>query len=79
MEAQARPPRRLVSRLVLLAVGIALGAGFATAHFTGLLTPQGTEANASTHSCNQLTFLSSTLSSRLVLSFISCAIRSRSS
>ncbi len=39
MEAQARPPRRLVSRLVLLAVGIALGAGFATAHFTGLLTP----------------------------------------
>jgi Cu(I)/Ag(I) efflux system membrane fusion protein len=39
MEAQARPPRRLVSRLVLLAVGVAVGAGFATAHFTGRLTP----------------------------------------
>src|SRR5262249_56654908 len=33
------PSRRLVSRLVLLAVGIAVGAGFATAHFTGRLTP----------------------------------------
>jgi Cu(I)/Ag(I) efflux system membrane fusion protein len=39
MEAQARPPRRLVSRLALLVVGIAVGAGFATAHFTGRLTP----------------------------------------
>jgi Cu(I)/Ag(I) efflux system membrane fusion protein len=39
MEAQARPPRRLVSRLVLLAFGVALGAGLATAHFTGRLTP----------------------------------------
>jgi Cu(I)/Ag(I) efflux system membrane fusion protein len=39
MEAQARSSRRLVSRLVLLAVGIAVGAGFATAHFTGRLTP----------------------------------------
>jgi Cu(I)/Ag(I) efflux system membrane fusion protein len=39
MEALARPPRRLVSRLVLLAFGVALGAGLATAHFTGLFTP----------------------------------------
>jgi membrane fusion protein, copper/silver efflux system len=39
MEAQARPPRRLVSRLVLLAVGVALGAGLTSAHFTGRLTP----------------------------------------
>jgi Cu(I)/Ag(I) efflux system membrane fusion protein len=39
MEALARPPRRLVSRLVLLAFGVALGAGLATAHFTGHLTP----------------------------------------
>jgi Cu(I)/Ag(I) efflux system membrane fusion protein len=39
METQARPPRRLVSRLVLLAFGVALGAGLATAHFTGSLTP----------------------------------------
>jgi Cu(I)/Ag(I) efflux system membrane fusion protein len=39
MEAQARPPRRLVSHLLLLAVGVALGAGFASAHFTGRLTP----------------------------------------
>jgi Cu(I)/Ag(I) efflux system membrane fusion protein len=39
MGAQAGPPRRLASRLVLLGVGIAIGAGFATAHFTGRLTP----------------------------------------
>jgi Cu(I)/Ag(I) efflux system membrane fusion protein len=39
MEARAHSPRRLVSRVALLAVGIALGAGFATAHFTGRLTP----------------------------------------
>jgi len=39
MEAQARPPRRLISRLILLAFGIAVGAGLATAHFTGRLTP----------------------------------------
>jgi Cu(I)/Ag(I) efflux system membrane fusion protein len=39
MEAPTRPPRRLVSRLVLLAVGVALGAGLASAHFTGGLTP----------------------------------------
>jgi Cu(I)/Ag(I) efflux system membrane fusion protein len=39
MEAQIRPPRRLVSRLVLLITGVALGVGIATAHFTGRLTP----------------------------------------
>jgi Cu(I)/Ag(I) efflux system membrane fusion protein len=39
MDAQARSPRRLVSRLTLLAVGLALGAGLVTAHFTGRLTP----------------------------------------
>jgi Cu(I)/Ag(I) efflux system membrane fusion protein len=39
MEAQARPPRRLASRLVLIAFGFAVGAGLATAHFTGRLTP----------------------------------------
>ncbi|HKI35655.1 MAG TPA: efflux RND transporter periplasmic adaptor subunit [Gemmataceae bacterium] len=39
MDAQTRPPRRLLSRLALLAVGIALGAGLAAAHFTGRLTP----------------------------------------
>jgi Cu(I)/Ag(I) efflux system membrane fusion protein len=39
MEAQARPSRRLVSRLMLLATGIAIGGGFTAAHFTGRLTP----------------------------------------
>jgi Cu(I)/Ag(I) efflux system membrane fusion protein len=39
MEAQVRLPRRLVSRLVLLAFGVALGAGLASAHFTGILAP----------------------------------------
>ena len=39
MEAQPRPPRRIVSRLLLLAAGVALGVGLATAHFTGRLTP----------------------------------------
>jgi Cu(I)/Ag(I) efflux system membrane fusion protein len=39
MEAQVGPPRRLIGGLVLLAVGIAVGGGFAAAHFTGLLTP----------------------------------------
>src|SRR6516164_5235010 len=39
MHAPARSSPRLLSRLVLLAVGIALGAGVATAHFLGLLTP----------------------------------------
>ena len=39
MEAQTRPLRRLASRLVLLAVGVALGATLVAAHFTGRLTP----------------------------------------
>jgi hypothetical protein len=39
MEAQARPSRRLISRLALLAVGLALGGGLASAHFTGRLSP----------------------------------------
>lgn len=39
MEARVRPPRQLVSRIVLLVCGVVLGAGLATAHFTGLLTP----------------------------------------
>ncbi len=39
MEAQARLPRRMVSRLALLMIGAALGAGLATAHFTGRLAP----------------------------------------
>jgi Cu(I)/Ag(I) efflux system membrane fusion protein len=38
-EAQPRPARRLVSGLVLLAVGVGLGAGVATAHFAGSLNP----------------------------------------
>jgi Cu(I)/Ag(I) efflux system membrane fusion protein len=39
METQTRPPQYLISRLMLLALGIAAGAGLATAHFTGQLTP----------------------------------------
>ena len=39
MEAHAHTPRRLISRVVLLALGIVVGAGLATAHFTGRLTP----------------------------------------
>jgi Cu(I)/Ag(I) efflux system membrane fusion protein len=39
MEAQARPPRRLLPRLMLLIFGMALGAGLTMAHFTGRLTP----------------------------------------
>jgi Cu(I)/Ag(I) efflux system membrane fusion protein len=39
METPTRPPRQLVTHLVLLAAGVAAGAGLATAHFTGRLTP----------------------------------------
>jgi Cu(I)/Ag(I) efflux system membrane fusion protein len=38
-ETHPRPAWRLDSRLVLLAVGVITGAGVATAHFTGSLTP----------------------------------------
>jgi Cu(I)/Ag(I) efflux system membrane fusion protein len=39
MDTRVHPPRRLLSRLVLLVTGIVLGAAVATAHFSGLLTP----------------------------------------
>jgi Cu(I)/Ag(I) efflux system membrane fusion protein len=39
LEAQTGPRRRLVSRLALLGFGAALGAGLATAYFTGNLAP----------------------------------------
>jgi Cu(I)/Ag(I) efflux system membrane fusion protein len=39
MEKPVRSPLRLISRLLLFAVGVAAGVGIATAHFTGRLTP----------------------------------------